>query len=140
MKECRMKMQLASIVVFCICVTCMPAVAQRPCGPSDTENFTTACINQEKLLTYSPSYQPTAEQAALLANIMSLDHRAHEQLGQDTPEWREVLGMLYNAANLSVEIDFWRQAYNKAEEAFFGHIEAKNRIKYLVGLILGVIV
>ena len=81
------------------------------------------------------------EQQDLIARITFLDHRAHEQLGEGTPEWKEVLGMLGNAAYFSgVSVGQARELYNKAEQSFMSYIQAKNRIKYLIGLMLGVVV
>jgi hypothetical protein len=111
--------------------------------PSETatSGAVLAYINEQKLLTFQTPPNATSEQKALAADIMSLDHRAHEQLGPDTPDWKEVLGMLENAANYGLvynEVPTGRLYYDRAEQAFFRHIEAKNRVKYLVGLMLGV--
>jgi len=102
-----------------------------------------AFINPDKYLTFALPSGATADQKALAAEIMALDHRAHEQLGPDTPEWKEVLGMLTNAANIGLmygEVPQARLDYNQAEQAFFLHLQAKNRLKYLLGLMIGVVV
>ena len=99
-------------------------------------------INDQKYLTFSLPVPATAEQDVLAADIMALDHRAHEQLRPETPEWTEVLGMLSNAANAGLtygDVAQGRLDYKQAEQAFLRHIEAKNRVKYLGGLTLGVL-
>jgi len=103
-----------------------------------------AFVNQAKYLTFAlpdPGLI-TNPQRELAAQIQSLDHRAHEQLGPCTPEWTEVLGMLGNAANVGLlanEVGQAEKDYKMAEAAFFGHIEARNRIRYLAGLMLGIV-
>lgn len=115
-----------------------PAPASAVTGVPSTSVF----INDQKYLTFSLPVPASAEQDVLAADIMALDHRAHEQLGPETPEWVEVLGMLSNAANAGLTYGDAAQGrldYKQAEQAFFRHIEAKNRVKYLGGLMLGVL-
>jgi hypothetical protein len=72
---------------------------------------------------------------------VGLDHRAHEQLGPGTPEWKEVMGVLVNAANvgiLSGEVPEGRLLFQQAEQTFLRYFEAKNRIRYLLGVGLGI--
>jgi len=99
-----------------------------------------AFINAEKFLQFNHPDHATADEEGLTADIVSLDHRAHEVLGPDTPEWKEVLGILVNAANFVTwhQVPAAHQLYTRAEQAFFRHIQEKNRVKYLVGLMLGV--
>ena len=126
------------------CTLCHVALAQTqgtrapnaevPAFPS------TAFINQENYLEFGLPTNATSEQRTLTADIVALDHRAHEQLGPGTPEWREVLGVLTNAANMDTygEVSQGRMLYKQAEDAFFRYFEARNRIRYLLGLGLGV--
>ena len=53
-------------------------------------------INPEQFLSFYTPFDATSEQKTLAADITSLDHPAHQQLGAGTPEWAEVLGMLKN--------------------------------------------
>ena len=121
-----------------VCTLTALAYAQR--CPSDYYPY--ACVNRDDLLQFSPPSNPSAEQTALVADIVGLDHRVHEQLGANTPEWKEVMGVLINAANIGVlsnNVPQGRTLYKQAEDAFFRYFEAKNRIRYLAGLGLGVI-
>jgi hypothetical protein len=122
-----------------------PCDAGMPAPPGfDPSRPFYAFVNQDKYLTFGlpdPGLITNA-QRDLAAQIQSLDHRAHEQLGPCTPEWTEVLGMLGNAANVGLVGNETGQAekdYKMAETAFFGHIEARNRIRYLGGLMLGIL-
>ena len=130
---------LVVFLIACLCALCFPSSAQQPCRGDQATSV--PCINPDGFLTFFPPVNPTPEQQDLIARIASLDHRAHEQLGEGTPEWKEVLGMLGNAAYFSgVSVGQARELYNKAEQSFMSYIQAKNRIKYLIGLMLGVVV
>ncbi len=100
-----------------------------------------AHINKDQYLEFGLPVNATEEQKALAADIVALDHRAHEQLGPDTPEWKEVMGVLRNAANVGLvynEVPQARLDYKLAELAFLRYFEARNRIRYLLGLGVGV--
>ena len=123
-------------ILFCICAISGAAFAQPTCDPRDFEPDRAgnlpwkgqACINWQSYLTFPGGV--TREQKELASDIMSLDHRAHEQLGPGTPEWKEVLGMLGNAANAGLlygDVEAGRLNYSRAEQAFLGHIRANNR-------------
>lgn len=102
-----------------------------------------AFINQENFLQFAMPPNATDEQKALTADIVELDHRAHEQLGPGTPEWKEVMGVLVNAANVGVvygEVPQGKLLYKRAEDAFYRYFEARNRIRYLLGLGIGVVI
>jgi hypothetical protein len=83
------------------------------------------CLNNENYLTFRGGR--TREEKELAADIMSLDHRAHEELGPGTPEWKEVLGMLANAAIAlkDGDTDAGRLLYSKADQSFSALVLAK---------------
>ncbi len=107
--------------------------------PSD-DYVASACVNRNDLLQFAPPPNSSPEQKALIADLVGLDHRAHEQLGPGTPEWKEVMGVLVNAANVGVlsnEVPAGRLLFQQAQQTFLRYFEAKNRIRYLVGVALG---
>ena len=103
--------------------------------------FSYAYINAEKFLTFGASANPTVEQQKLIADIVALDHNAHWRLKPETPEWKEVLSLLSNAANLGVMATYpveGRAIFEEAQKAYYHHNETKNRIRYLLGTVIGV--
>jgi hypothetical protein len=110
---------------------------------SSSQEFEYAYINKEKFLTFYTADHATVEQQKLSADIVALDHRAHWRLRPETPEWKEVLGLLVNAANLGVTANCpveGRVIFEEAQKAYYHHNQTKNRIKYLLGTIIGVAV
>jgi hypothetical protein len=108
--------------------------------PSD-DYYGQACVNRNDLLQFMPPGNSTPGQSALTADLVGLDHRAHEQLGPGTPEWKEVMGVLVNSANVGVlsnQVPQGRMLFQQAEQTYLRYFEAKNRIRYLIGLGLGV--
>jgi tetratricopeptide (TPR) repeat protein len=113
-----------------------PGADSTPASVCDPDDFTpdrngnlawdgNPCINSENYLTFRGGRTP--EENKLAADIMSLDHRAHDELGPGTPQWKEVLGMLANAAIGLKEGDTnaGRLLYSKADQAFSAHVKAK---------------
>jgi hypothetical protein len=136
--------RLFLVVAFCWIEA---AAHAQNCGDPNAHPVTSQfypCVTTERFLAFSPPPEnASAELKALAADIVSLDHRIHEQLGPDTPEWREVMGILVNAASIGVmanQAPQGRLLYKQAEDAFLRYFEARNRIRYLIGLGLGVIV
>jgi hypothetical protein len=147
-----MKKWLNVISVLCIWVFCLAVCGQTPPAESKRSGLvipktrgsdSLAFINKASFLEFTVPPDATPEQKILAANIMDLDHRAHNELGPGTPEWKEVLGMLTNAANVGLtfnESSLGDLNYGKAKQAFLRHIETKNRVKYLYGVMLGAVV
>jgi hypothetical protein len=107
---------------------------------SSSQEFEYAYINKEKFLTFA-SNDATVEQQKLSADIVALDHKAHWRLRPETPEWKEVLGLLLNAANLGAIGNYpveGRAIFEEAQKAYYHHNQTKNRIRYLLGTIIGV--
>ena len=120
---------LAAFLIAGLCAFSFPSFAQVPCpeGMDQNKPFV-PCINAFNFLMFVYPSNATHEQQVLVGKIVSLDHRAHEQLGAQTPEWKEVLGMLSNAATfVDVSLDMAREFYKKADESFVSYVQAKNR-------------
>jgi hypothetical protein len=110
--------------------------------PEDHSSLT-AWINENNFLSFHVPPEPSAEQQVLIADIVNLDHLAHDRLKPETPQWNEVLGILLNAAITGVTANDPAQGrliYERAEEAFYHHIQTRNRVKYLLGMMIGVVV
>lgn len=81
-----------------------------------------------------------SEKLELAADIKLLDDRAYNRLGPGTREWAEVLGLLHEAANMGLKNDDPQNArrhYDRAQEVYETHLQAKNRWQYLLGMIIG---
>src|SRR5215469_15896823 len=120
---------------------CTPVFGQlRQCPDPLPDQPFVPCLNVDKYLVWQNG---SGEDATTLdIDMMSLDHRAHERLGPDTTEWAEVLGLLYNAAavnSLNGNVKEARMIYERAEQTYLTALEAKNRIQYLLGLMLGIL-
>jgi len=134
--------RLLALTVICLLE---PVAQAQNCADLNAHPVTSQvypCVTTERFLAFPPPPEDaSADLKALTADIVSLDHRIHEQLGPDTPEWREVMGILVNAASIGVMANQGPQGrllYKQAEDAFFRYFEARNRIRYLLGLGLGV--
>ena len=57
-------------------------------------------VNEQGFLTFAAPRKATPEGAALTADIIDLDHRIHRRLGVNSSDWKEVMGVLENAANM----------------------------------------
>ena len=97
-------------------------------------------INDKKRLKFEVPAGATPEQQLLAADIITLDHRAYNRLKPNTREWAEVLGLLHEAAHMGLTNNHpepARQLYERALETHLNHLQAKNRWRYLVGMVLG---
>src|SRR5215467_1753970 len=96
----------------------------------------------EYFLNFSPPDNATPEEEALTADVVILDHRAHHQLRPPTREWDEVLKLLVNAVILLQNRDATqgRVIFQEAERVYYHHNQTKNRIRYLTGALIGVLV
>jgi hypothetical protein len=100
-----------------------------------------AYVNAEGFLTFTPPDPPTLETASLVADIVDLDHRIHRRLGVGSSDWEEVMGILKNAANMTMwgRPDEARQLYGRAEAVWRAHLEERNRLRYLAGVGIGIV-
>jgi hypothetical protein len=101
-------------------------------------------MNEETqfLITFSPPDNPTTEEKKLTADIVILDHRANHQLKPKTREWDEVVKLLINAVVFlqSRDSSRGRLILEEAERVYFHHNQTRNRIRYLSGAVVGIIV
>ena len=94
------------------------------------------------ILKFYPPAKPTTAQAALVVQIVTLDHRSIYNLRPRTAERLEVKRLLHNAVVTGFEygqMDQGALLYKEAEKAYWDHLQAKNRIKYLLGMLAGVV-
>lgn len=115
-----------------------------PPGQGDDASESTqplAYVNEENFLTFMPPDPGTPESAELVAEIVDLDHRIHRRLGPNSPDWAEVMGVLMNAANMTTwgRLNEAQQLYVRAEAIWRAHLEERNRIRYLVGVGIGIV-
>ena len=102
-------------------------------GPSKSTHF---------FLSFSLPDNPTPEDQKLAADIVILDHRAHQQLRPTTPEWQEVIDLLRNAVVFLSQHDTseGRTILNEATKVYYHHNQTRNRIRYLAGAVAGICV
>jgi hypothetical protein len=74
----------------------------------------------------------------LAAQIVELDHAAHERLGVESPQWKEVVAHLVNAANSLAYREFEMAQFHIGLARRSYNLEAENRIRYLVGVVVGI--
>lgn len=93
-------------------------------------------------LTFSLPENPTLEDQKLAADIVILDHRAHQQLRPKTPEWQEVIDLLVNVVVFLSQHDTTegRTILNEATKVYYHHNQTKNRMRYLAGAVGGICV
>jgi len=107
-----------------------------------------------ELVQFAPTEQPNEEAQDLIRDIVVLDHRSLHALKVGGPARAEVRALLQNAvicagfelADASgnrtsggmQNIRAARGLFAEAEEMFTRHLQAKNRMTYLVGVLLSV--
>jgi hypothetical protein len=98
-------------------------------------------VNEQGFLTFAAPRKGTPEGAALTADIIDLDHRIHRRLGVNSSDWKEVMGVLENAANVLGygRLADARELYMRANIIWLAHLEEKNRLRYLTGVAIGFI-
>jgi hypothetical protein len=96
-----------------------------------------ASVNPNGYVMFQPP-DSSPRSNELAAQIIELDHAAHERLGVNTPRWSEVNAHLINAANSLTygDLDMAAVSIGLARKSYY--LEAQNRIRYLVGVALGV--
>ena len=97
-------------------------------------------INENKRLKFQVPAGATPEQQLLAADIITLDHRAYNRLKPNTREWAEVLGLLHEAAHMGLTNNHpepARKLFDTAQDAYLHHLQAGNRWRYLVGMVVG---
>ncbi len=97
---------------------------------------------EDDILKFYPPPRPTPEQDAFIADVCSLDHRSLHRLSPKSRERQEVKRLLWNAVTACVERDSISQAcllYKKAEQAYYDYVQIRNRLRYLVGMMIGIL-
>ena len=93
------------------------APTEDPSPEPDLPRMSWAQVSEQGFLQFAPPSPPTAEAAALTADIVNLDHRIHRRLGVNSSDWNEVMGVLMNAAGLLAfgRLDDARKLFGRAE-------------------------
>jgi hypothetical protein len=80
------------------------------------------------------------EQRDLRTQIIILKQRADRQLTKDTCEWHQVLRLLANTLECIAAGDaaHGRSIFQEAESIYYRYNETKNRIRYLIGALIGI--
>lgn len=98
-------------------------------------------VDERGLLVFQAPPLPTVEQKALINDIVCLDHLSLRTLGKNSPERNEIMGLLLNAVVLGLTGNMQAQGrllYQQAQNAYYAQLQAKHRIKYLLGALLGI--
>jgi hypothetical protein len=114
-------------------------------GEASDESSPTLRMPDKKsnyLLSFSPPDNPSPEEQMLAADVVILDHRANHQLKPPAREWQEVSYLLYNVVSFLHQRDptEGRVILEEAERVYYHHNQTKNRIRYLLGVVLGIAV
>jgi hypothetical protein len=97
---------------------------------------------EEDVLKFTVPQSLTSDQAALAAEIVNLDHHSLNTLKPRTRERQEVKRLLSNAVNIlqsGNDMALARLLYQKAETAYYHYLQARNRVRYLLGMVIGVL-
>ena len=96
----------------------------------------------DALLTFSPPLNPTQEEVTLSADIVLLDHASMDTFNPKSQYRAEIWGLVRNAIVLGLEARQpadGRRLLEQAQVAFRDHLETINRLRYLLGLVLGTV-
>jgi hypothetical protein len=94
---------------------------------------------QKFLVSFSPLDEADEEEERLAKDIVLLDHRSLRLLGPGTEQRAEVRGLIANAVYFyhARAVEASRSLLDTAEAIFLQHMQAKNRLRYLAGVVLG---
>jgi hypothetical protein len=95
------------------------------------------------ILKFFPPSSPTSEQDAFIADVVALDHRSLQRLKPKSSERQEVKRLLWNAIIAGLQNGSMPQArllYQKAENAYYDYVQIRNRLRYLLGMALGIFI
>jgi hypothetical protein len=93
------------------------------------------------LVTFETVDNPSVDEQRLAKDIVLLDHRSLRLLGALSKQRSEVRDLIGNAVGIfhQREPQVARSLLDRAEAIFLQHMQAKNRLRYLGGVILGCI-
>jgi hypothetical protein len=96
---------------------------------------------REGLISFFPPHDPTLEERKLTADFVILDHLKQNQLKEGSREWDQVNKLLLNVVVLLHARDAAgaRAILEDAREVYFLHNQSKNRIRYLIGAVVGTV-
>jgi hypothetical protein len=109
----------------------------------DYQVSTDTAHDREKIGKYLVSFEAvddaTDEEYRLTKDIVLLDHRSLRLLGPLSAQRAEVRDLIINAVTLYHHRapQAARSLLDRAESIFLQHMQAKNRLRYLVGVLLG---
>jgi hypothetical protein len=92
------------------------------------------------LVSFYLPENPTHGQESLTADVVALDHRSLRRLGAKSPERHEIKRLLCNAVIAAFsdgETNVGRLLYQKAEQTYYDHIQTHNRLRFLLGMVIG---
>jgi hypothetical protein len=118
----------------------MKRPSHQPIVQPDATGYTPE--QEADILKFYPPTDPTPEQDAFIADVASLDHRSLHRLSPKSAERQEVKRLLWNAVTAAFErgsISQARLLYQKAEEAYYDHVQIRNRLRYLLGMAMGIL-
>ena len=98
--------------------------------------------DEDGIFVFSMPPEPTGPEKRLAADIVMLDHAKKRQLKKDSAGWTEVHWLIYNAIVdlLGRDPANGRRILEKAQHAYFHHNQTANRLRYLAGVLAGMVV
>ena len=94
------------------------------------------------LVTFEQPDDPTREETLLAKDIVRLDHRSLHTLPPKGKERREIRDLIVNVVTFLQEhqIAAGRALLNEVEAVYLQHLQARNRLRYLMGMLVGIAV
>jgi hypothetical protein len=96
----------------------------------------------DKLVTFALPVEPSPEQVDLARDIVRVDHRSLHRLPPKSEERGEVRDLLVNVVSFlqSGETEAGRALLIHTEGVFLQHLQGRNRLRYLLGMLTGIFV
>jgi hypothetical protein len=91
-------------------------------------------------ITIPPLEHATADQLLLLGDVRALEERVIQRRVWSAPSVRELLQAAASAGLGVGDVDKGREAFTKAEALFQADVGSKNRMFYLLGALIGIVV
>jgi hypothetical protein len=101
-----------------------------------------ALTTQDQPITFGTPPRATAEELRLSADIAILDHLSLSTFNPNSPSRAEIWRLLYNAIVLGLanrQPAFGRLILERAQATYDDHLETVNRLRYLLGVVLGTV-
>lgn len=92
------------------------------------------------LVTFSMPHDLSGEESELAKEIVRIDHRSLHTLPPKSKERSEIRDLLINVVRLfqSRQTKAARSLLHHVEGVYFQHIQARNRLRYLIGMLVGI--